>query len=103
MSDDQITAVIVTYQSGSEIGECLDAVSRYGIRAIVVDNSSTDDTLEVVRRRKVQLIANPENRGFAAAVNQGCSECTTSLVLLLNPDTVLASDPGLLAAEFGSR
>ena len=100
---DQITAVIVTYQSKDEIGACLDALDRYGIRAIVVDNASTDGTLEAVRASKAQLIANPENRGFAAAVNQGCSVCGTPLVLLLNPDTVLASDPRLLAAEFGSK
>ena len=100
MSTPQITAVIVTYQSAAEIGECLDALEQYGIDAVVVDNCSTDGTLEVVRARKARLIANPENRGFAAAVNQGCSVCETPLVLLLNPDTVLASDPGSLAAEF---
>lgn len=98
--NEQITAVIVTYQSGSEIGACLDAVQAYGIRAIVIDNASTDGTVEVVRGSDAWLIANPENRGFAAAVNQGCSECRTPLVLLLNPDTVLASDPKLLSAEF---
>jgi GT2 family glycosyltransferase len=101
MSDSTITAVIVTYQSEAEIGACLDSVSRYGIHAVVVDNASTDGTLAAVRATRAQLIANPENRGFAAAVNQGCSVCGTPLVLLLNPDTVLASDPELLAAEFG--
>jgi N-acetylglucosaminyl-diphospho-decaprenol L-rhamnosyltransferase len=98
---DQITAVIVTYQSEAEIGACLDAVHRYGIPAIVVDNASTDGTIEVIRRRGVELISNPDNRGFAAAVNQGCSACGTPLVLLLNPDTVIESNPELLAAEFG--
>ena len=92
----------MTYQSAAEIGECLDALARYAIDAIVVDNGSTDGTLEAVRDRKPRLIANSENRGFAAAVNQGCSACETPLVLLLNPDTVLASDPRILAAEFAS-
>ncbi len=100
MSTPLITAVIVTYQSAAEIGECLDALCRYGVDAIVVDNASTDGTLETLRGRAIRLIANPDNRGFAAAVNQGFSACDTPLVLLLNPDTVLASDPHLLAAEF---
>ena len=95
-----ITAVIVTYQSAEAIGECLDALSGYGIDAVVVDNASTDETLAAVRTRTTRLIANPDNRGFAAAVNQGFSVCETPLVLLLNPDTVLASDPRILAAEF---
>jgi N-acetylglucosaminyl-diphospho-decaprenol L-rhamnosyltransferase len=106
MNDSQITAVIVTYQSGEEVGACLDALQSYGIGAIVVDNASTDQTVAVVRRfvdsGLTRLVANPENRGFAAAVNQGCSVCDTPFVLLLNPDTVLASHPKLLAAEFGS-
>jgi N-acetylglucosaminyl-diphospho-decaprenol L-rhamnosyltransferase len=100
MTGSQITAVIVTYQSAAEVGECLDALRGWGIEAVVVDNASTDGTLEVVRARQARLIANGENRGFAAAVNQGCSVCETPLVLLLNPDTVLASDPSLLAGEF---
>jgi hypothetical protein len=95
-----ITAVIVTYQSGEAITECLDAIERFGLPAIVVDNHSTDGTIEAVRDRKVRLIANPDNRGFAGAVNQGFAACETPLVLLLNPDTVLQSDPALLAAEF---
>jgi GT2 family glycosyltransferase len=66
----------------------------------VIDNGSTDTTLDVVRSSGERLIANEQNRGFAAAVNQGCSAAETPLVLLLNPDTVLASDPRLLEAEF---
>jgi N-acetylglucosaminyl-diphospho-decaprenol L-rhamnosyltransferase len=99
MPASDITAVIVTYQSGTEIGACLDAVEKFDVAAIVVDNASTDGTCEIVTSKGIRLIANRENRGFAAAVNQGCSECETQLVLLLNPDTMLESDPKLLAAE----
>lgn len=100
MSDSSITAVIVTYQSAEVIAECLDAVRRYGIDAVVVDNASCDGTLEAMHGRDIRLIANSANKGFAAAVNQGFEACDSPLVLLLNPDTVLASDPRLLAAEF---
>jgi N-acetylglucosaminyl-diphospho-decaprenol L-rhamnosyltransferase len=56
--------------------------------AIVVDNGSTDGTLERVRAHSgVRLIANGQNRGFAAAANQGAREAGDSeFVLLLNPD-----------------
>ena len=37
----------------------------------MVDNASHDDTVAEVTRRGVRLIANTQNRGFAAAVNQG--------------------------------
>jgi N-acetylglucosaminyl-diphospho-decaprenol L-rhamnosyltransferase len=53
---------------------------------IVVDNASTDGTLERVCARK---IANAKNRGFAAAVNQGVRATDAEFLLLLNPDVNL--------------
>jgi N-acetylglucosaminyl-diphospho-decaprenol L-rhamnosyltransferase len=60
---------------------------------VVVDNASSDDTVERVRARtEVRLIANRDNRGFAAAVNQGAREAGhAEILLLLNPDARLAS------------
>lgn len=82
--------VVVSYNSGDVIGECLNSCA--GLPVVVVDNASTDDTCEKVRGRSgVTLIANAENRGFAAAVNQGVAALNTELILLLNPDTRLES------------
>jgi len=60
---------------------------------VVVDNASSDDTIERVRTRTgLRLIANRDNRGFAAAVNQGAGEAgRAEFLLLLNPDACLAS------------
>jgi N-acetylglucosaminyl-diphospho-decaprenol L-rhamnosyltransferase len=87
MSDTGI--IIVTYNSGADIGACLDSVITSEAEIVVVDNSSADNTLEEVRRRRVRLIANRENRGFAGAVNQGFRALDTRFVLLLNPDAIL--------------
>lgn len=88
-----VAAVIVTYNSADVIHSCLEALSKMspGTTAIVVDNASADDTVERVRARSgVHLIANSENRGFAAAANQGAREAGESeLVLFLNPDVEL--------------
>ncbi len=66
-----IGIVIVTYNSAAEIGPCLDAALATGAEVVVVDNASSDGTIAEVARRGARLIANPDNRGFAAAVNQG--------------------------------
>jgi GT2 family glycosyltransferase len=60
---------------------------------VVVDNASSDDTVERVRARTgVRLIANRDNRGFAAAANQGVREVgEAEFLLLLNPDACLAT------------
>lgn len=81
-------AVIVTYNSAAVIGECLDALGN--LPAVVVDNASADDTLaRAAGRPNVMLVANPENRGFAAAVNQGIAALDCELILILNPDARL--------------
>src|ERR1035438_8091500 len=87
MSD--IGIIIVTYNSAAEIGACLDAALASGADTVVVDNASGDGTIAEVARRGVRLIANSENRGFAAAVNQGFSVLNSPYVLLLNPDAIL--------------
>ena len=89
MSD--IAIIIVTYNSAAEIGACLDAALASGAETVVVDNASIDGTIAEVARRGVRLIANSENRGFAAAVNQGFGALDSAYVLLLNPDAVIQS------------
>jgi len=81
--------VIVTCNSEAEIGPCLEAALPTGAEVIVVDNASADGTLAQIRRPGVALIANPVNRGFAAAVNQGIRAIGADFILLLNPDAVL--------------
>ena len=87
MSD--IGIVIVTYNSQAEIGKCLDAALTTGADVLVVDNGSQDGTVAKVIARGVRAVANLDNRGFAAAVNQGFSALRSPYVLLLNPDAVI--------------
>jgi N-acetylglucosaminyl-diphospho-decaprenol L-rhamnosyltransferase len=88
-----VAAVIVTHNSADVIHSCMEALSKMGpeMTPIIVDNASSDETVDRVRScGGVRLIANPENRGFAAAVNQGAREARESeFILLLNPDVEL--------------
>ena len=95
----RVAAVIVTYNSGAEIGECLDAL--HGCASIiVVDNGSSDRSVaEAEKRHFVTVIANRTNVGFAAAVNQGVRACDENLILLINPDAVLLGGLSELASE----
>lgn len=60
----------------------------------VVDNLSTDGSVEMVREKfpAVKLIANTENVGFSRANNQAIRISAGEYVLLLNPDTVVGED-----------
>jgi GT2 family glycosyltransferase len=70
------------------------------VEAVVVDNASSDGTREEVSLRPAaKLIANPWNRGFAAAANQGIGALDCDFVLLLNPDVELMNGVEPLAAQ----
>ena len=68
--------------------------SHVHVETIVVDNSSSDGTVEMVRQDfpNVRLIANEDNRGFPAANNQGIAIAKGRYILLLNPDTEVLDD-----------
>jgi len=85
----KIGIVIVTYESEQTVGDCLRSCPS-GVPVVVVDNASSDGTrAEVARFAGVELVANPRNEGFAAAVNQGVEALDTEYVLVLNPDVTL--------------
>lgn len=90
--------VIVTHNSKAEIGPCLQAALATGAEVVVVDNASGDGTVAEVRRRGANVIVNPDNRGFGAAVNQGIRAVGADRILLLNPDAVLQTGIAALCA-----
>ena len=91
----KVSIVIVSYNVCQLLDECLQSVERAleGIEGevFVVDNCSTDGTLETLQPRfpQVHFIANKENVGFACANNLAIRMSDSEYVLLLNPDTVV--------------
>jgi N-acetylglucosaminyl-diphospho-decaprenol L-rhamnosyltransferase len=87
---DQVTVIIVTYDSAHCIAELSHALAsmRY---ITVVDNASRDDTTGEVARLipHAQVIVNPANLGFGAANNLGLDSVSTPYALLLNPDCLI--------------
>lgn len=96
-----ISALIVTYNSASHVGSCIQAIATNTPHEIVlVDNASRDDTVARARQnRNIRIVTNAENLGFAAAANQGAKVSSGEVILLLNPDVVAEPDAvGRLAA-----
>lgn len=91
-----VTAVIVSHDSAQVLGECLAALRREGVGAIVVDNASGDGTRAIAEAHDAQVIANPRNEGYGRANNAGVEACLTPYALIVNPDLVLK--PGAIAA-----
>ncbi|HKS23762.1 MAG TPA: glycosyltransferase family 2 protein [Thermoanaerobaculia bacterium] len=88
-----VSAIIVTWNSATHLRRCLEALRKQTykpIELIHVDNASSDDSVRLIDG--AQQIVNAENRGFAAAVNQGIAVARGEFVLLLNPDAFLEPD-----------
>ncbi len=89
--------IIVNWNAGQQLRECLQSIAaadRRGfelLRVVVVDNASVDGSLDGIEnlRLPLTLIRNNENRGFAAACNQGARGSKADYLLFLNPDTRL--------------
>lgn len=94
----KLSVIIVNYNVRAYLEQCLRTVfeAMKGIdgEVYVVDNLSTDGSVEMVREKfpDVVLIANTENVGFSRANNQAIRLSKAEYVLLLNPDTVVGED-----------
>ncbi len=88
-----LSVIIVTYNPGAILAQCLASVmqSQIDLEVVVVDNASSDGTPDLIQQNfpHVHLIANQENKGFAGANNQGLTATNGRYRLLLNPDVIV--------------
>jgi GT2 family glycosyltransferase len=90
--DAPVSVIVVTHDNRELIARCLDAIddsiSAREAQLIVVDNASGDGTREAVAAGGwgAELIALPENVGFARAVNRGLQSARGRYVALVNSD-----------------
>jgi len=91
-----VSVIVVSYNNLELTRACLDSVARLSdwsnLEVIVVDNASSDGTPEFLREwqragEMRRIILNEDNRGFAAANNQGLAAASGDYLILLNNDT----------------
>jgi GT2 family glycosyltransferase len=90
-----VTAIVVAHDSAAKLPACLAALQREGVRTIVVDNASDDNSALVAEAHGARVIRNAKNQGFGRAMNIGMRAADTAFTLLVNPDLVL--DDGAIA------
>lgn len=90
----KVSVIVVSYNTRALLRECLESLVGEEAEIIVVDNASTDGSAPMVAGcfPQVRLIANPDNRGFGAACNQGLQVAQGRYALILNAD--IRAEPG---------
>jgi len=103
----KIAVIIVCYNGREYLPDCLNSLKEQTFlpdRIIVVDNASSDDSVDYIKKNfpKIELIENKGNNGFAKANNQGIIRALKSdliqsanrsdFIFLLNQDTICRPD-----------
>lgn len=105
MGNPTISIVILNYNGGKDVIECLESVRNIdypSYEIIFVDNASTDNSVANVRERYpgIKIIQNKNNLGFAEGNNVGIRESNSHYVMLLNDDTIVGK--GILRDLIGA-
>ena len=94
----QLSVIILNYNVRFFLEQCVlsvqKALSTIDGEIIVIDNSSSDDSCEMMKQLfpNVKLIENKENLGFPKGNNIGVAQAKGEYICILNPDTVVAED-----------
>ena len=88
---DLISVVIPTYNGGKYIEECIKSIQAQDFPAeiIVIDDISTDNTVEVARSLGVKVIVNSEHKGQVAGKNTGIREAKGNYWFTIDQDDYL--------------
>jgi GT2 family glycosyltransferase len=97
--NDLVSVIIVNFNGGMMLADCVQAVltSTIPIEIFLVDNASSDESIDIVRQgmiheKRLHIIENKENIGFASAANQMLSQTQGNYLLFLNPDCMIRPD-----------
>ena len=97
-----LTSIIIPVHGQlSHTQRCIESIRQHTpqpFEIIVIDNASPDETAAWLKQQNdITVIANPVNRGFPAAINQGLRMAQGEQLLILNNDTVVT--PGWLERQ----
>lgn len=100
MDPRKVAIIILNWNGKEDTIECLESLRRVKLpeyRILLIDNASTDGSVELFRQRypDVELVVNERNLGFAGGNNVGIKKAVeegSEYVLLLNNDTVVYPD-----------
>ncbi len=106
MAKRKIDVIIISYNTRDYTLECIRSVklttNDFTTGIIVVDNASSDDTIEAIHTEfpDVEIVINKKNLGYAAAINRGAEASDAEYLILSNSDVVFHRNAIDLLVEY---
>jgi glycosyltransferase involved in cell wall biosynthesis len=98
LSGPSYSICIPNFNHGRYIGETIESALRQtyaSFEVVVVDNASTDDSVDVIRSfgpERVRLHQNPYNVGFAPNLDRAASKARNDFIIVLSSDDLMLPD-----------
>lgn len=94
MSGKKLTIIVVTFESAGIINLCLSRINLQKYDVIVVDNNSSDKTVEIAKEilSESNIIKLNQNSGFGRGNNAALRKVKTDYALILNPDAFMEEE-----------
>jgi len=90
-----ISVIIPVYNGSKYLNRCLDALMTSSYRQfeiIVVDDASTDDSVDICRKKGIDVIQMPHQSGPAAARNYGAHKALGEVLLFVDSDVLVQQE-----------
>ncbi|MGI5826796.1 MAG: glycosyltransferase family 2 protein [Patescibacteria group bacterium] len=111
MNEPKLSIIILNWNTAKLLRDCLESLEstinskQLTVEVIVVDNGSTDNSVQEVKSLKfknfkLKIIENGENLGFSKGNNIGIKAATGQYIMLLNSDTIVQKDALLQLTAF---
>jgi glycosyltransferase involved in cell wall biosynthesis len=95
---ERVTYLIANHNLGSYVGDCLRSLRRQtnpNWIALVLDDASTDDSLQAIAPfidERIRLLVNERNAGYIATLKRLIAEAPTDIVAILDADDAISPD-----------
>ncbi|MHB9053947.1 MAG: glycosyltransferase family 2 protein [Thermoleophilia bacterium] len=90
-----VSVIIPNYERGEEVLECINSIRESVYppgEIVVVDDCSTDNSVELLRSNGITVVEHSENRGTATARNTGANNSTGEILVFIDSDVVIHED-----------
>lgn len=99
--------IVPTFNNQETLEECLQAITKIkgfdNCELIVVDDASTDFSVDIAKRYKAKIVSNQDNKGAAFTRNMGAQVAKGKILLFVDSDVVLLSNDVLSFIENGLK